>query len=471
MGEVFAGRYELLDPLGEGGMGTVWRVWDSREERIVAAKVLRQADAVSLLRFVREQAFRVVHPHVLTPLSWAGEDDRVLFTMPVVEGGSVASLIGDHGPLPPGLVAEVLRQLSSALDAVHAAGILHRDVKPANVLLASTGRERPHAFLTDFGIAIELDGVRLTQTGQWSGTPSYSAPESLSGAEPHPSADLYAVGRVGIAMLTGERPTDAPTRPDGTPTELWQLLTELTRPDPAARPQTADDVLRRLGAPALDWRSGSMGDVEVLRHVPEAAPGVAQLTAPPEVPTRGAGATAGRTGDDDATRIRAAGPFPTRTPTPPPRPGTAPETLPPGPTTGPSSGRPTPQTTQVASTRSGTGPLSAAAAVTVLARAVGLVVWSPWSVDPGTSPTRPPATSSSAPVPTSRASRTTTPTAPPSAPAPTPLGSVGVGTVVVAPGQPCQFSDVGIREETVDGVPVVCQRRTDGSYAWDRPAG
>ncbi len=438
MGEVFAGRYELLDPLGEGGMGTVWRVWDSREERMVAAKVLRQSDAVSLLRFVREQAFRVVHPHVLTPLGWAGEDDRVLFTMPVVEGGSVASLIGDHGPLPAPLVAEVLRQLSSALDAVHAAGILHRDVKPANVLLAATGAERPHTFLTDFGIAIELDGVRLTQTGQWSGTPSYSAPESLLGAEPDPTADLYAVGQVGIAMLTGERPSASPTRPEGTPDELWRLLTELTQADPAARPQSASEVLRRLDVPDLAWGPDAMGEVEVLRHVPEPGAGVAQLSARP----------------DDVTRVR---------PAPSPR-------LPkPVPTPKPMQDR----AVQTKAPLRSTGRALLLMALVIVATVVGIVVWSPWSSD-GDGPTTPDQPPSSTPTVTS-------PSASPSAsstnqqsssPTPTPPpGSVGVGTVVVAPGQPCQFSDVGMREKTIGGIEVLCQLRGDKTYAWDLPPG
>ncbi|HMQ65804.1 MAG TPA: serine/threonine protein kinase, partial [Arachnia sp.] len=88
MGEVFAGRYELIDQIGLGGMGSVWRVRDLRADAVVAAKVLRQSDAVAVLRFVREQAVRIHHPHIIVPLGWAGEDDRVLFTMPVVEGGS-----------------------------------------------------------------------------------------------------------------------------------------------------------------------------------------------------------------------------------------------------------------------------------------------------------------------------------------------------------------------------------------------
>ena len=466
MGEVFAGRYELLDPLGEGGMGTVWRVWDAREERLVAAKVLRQSDAVSLLRFVREQAFRVVHPHVLTPLSWAGEDDRVLFTMPVVEGGSVASLIGDHGALPPLLVAEVLRQLSSALGAVHDAGILHRDVKPANVLLAATGTERPHIFLTDFGIAIELDGVRLTQTGQWSGTPSYTAPESQTGAEPDPTADLYAVGQVGVAMLTGERPSAAPTRPEGTPDVLWDLLLDLTRLDPGERPACAAEVTRRLAVPELDWREGAMGDVEVLRHVAEPSAGVAQLSARAE----------------DLTRVR-------QDPTPPRPPvgdGRGDATVTPGrpdaATLGSSavssgqpasaeSNSPVPQDRPRTNGRSAKVFAAAAVAAAVL---TAVVVWSPWSGEGEGPSSRPTPTSGQAspsttdPTPTvTNASPTPTPTSTPSAT----RGSVGVGTVVVALGQPCQFNDVGVREETVSGEAVVCQRRADGTYAWDTPPG
>ena len=441
MGEVFAGRYELLDPLGEGGMGTVWRVWDAREERLVAAKVLRQSDAVSLLRFVREQAFRVVHPHVLTPLSWAGEDDRVLFTMPVVEGGSVASLIGDHGALPPLLVAEVLRQLSSALGAVHDAGVLHRDVKPANVLLAATGTRRPHIFLTDFGIAIELDGVRLTQTGQWSGTPSYAAPESQTGAEPDPTADLYAVGQVGIAMLTGQRPSAAPARPEGTPDVLWDLLLDLTRLDPGQRPASAAEVVRRLGVPELRWREGAMGDVEVLRHVAEPSAGVAQLSARA----------------DDLTRVR---PAPT----------------PPLPVVGDGSGSPTltPEPPDVRPERprlaGGAGRTLGAAAVGAVALAA-VLAWSPWSGGPEDPSPRPtPTTVQTSSLPSGATPTVTASPTPSVTPTPT-AGSVGIGTVVVTVGQPCQFNDVGVREETVSGEAVVCQRRADGTYAWDTPPG
>nr|BBJ52328.1 hypothetical protein SAVMC3_49570 [Streptomyces avermitilis] len=143
MGEVFAGRYELVDPIGRGGVGAVWRAWDHRRRRYVAAKVLQQSDAHALLRFVREQAMRIDHPHVLAPASWAADDDKVLFTMDLVAGGSLVHLIGDYGPLPPSFVCTLLDQLLSGLTAVHAEGVVHRDIKPANVLLEATGTGRP----------------------------------------------------------------------------------------------------------------------------------------------------------------------------------------------------------------------------------------------------------------------------------------------------------------------------------------
>ena len=205
MGEVFAGRYELVDLVGMGGMGSVWRAWDHRDRQYVAAKVLGQSDAASLLRFLREQSHRVQHPHVVTPMSWAGEDDRVLFTMPLVRGGSVATLLGDYGKLPPSWTCVLLDQLLDALGAVHAAGLVHRDVKPSNLLLEPTGTARPHLRLSDFGIATAAHLDRLTLTGQVVGTPAYLAPELLAGAPPDPRQDLYAAGLVAAAMIVGPR--------------------------------------------------------------------------------------------------------------------------------------------------------------------------------------------------------------------------------------------------------------------------
>jgi serine/threonine-protein kinase len=276
VGEVFAGRYELVDPLGEGGAGVVWRAWDHRERRYVAAKVLRQVDSASLLRFVREQAVRIEHPHVLTPLGWAGEDDKVLFTMPIVSGGSVATLIGDFGPLPPRLVAVLLDQTLAALEGIHGRGIVHRDVKPANLLLEPTGRALPHLWLSDFGVAAPLDAPRLTHGPVALGTEGYLAPESrFAGWEPDPRADLYAVGMCAVEMLTGDRPgtgtVTAPALPDGLPAGLGDVVRRLTEFDPARRPATAAGARAALTATGLlDETTAErvLGEVEVFDQLP-----------------------------------------------------------------------------------------------------------------------------------------------------------------------------------------------------------
>lgn len=272
MGEVFAGRVELLEPIGQGGMGSVWLAHDRRADQLVAAKVLRHSDAASLLRFVRETSLRVDHPHVVAPLGWMAEDDRVVFTMRLVQGGSVASLIGDFGALPPVLVAELLRQLLDALSAVHGADLVHRDVTPANLLLDPTRTDRPHLYLSDFGVAAEVDGPRLTRVSHVVGTLGYLAPEQLAGADPHPAQDMYAVGQVAAEMLTGRRPdprsgpiASAP-RPLGVPEALWSLVVDLTGADPDARPTVAQ-AAERLTDPQLTWREGGTAPVEVLRHV------------------------------------------------------------------------------------------------------------------------------------------------------------------------------------------------------------
>jgi serine/threonine-protein kinase len=444
VGEVFAGRYELLDLLGEGGMGSVWRVWDRREERVVAAKVLRQSDAVSLLRFVREQAVRVRHPHVLTPLGWAGEDDRVLFTMPVVDGGSAATLVGDHGPLPPLLVAELLRQLLSALESVHGAGLVHRDVKPANLLLVATGTGRPHALLTDFGIAVDEDGPRFTRSGAVTGTPGYIAPEAELGADPTPAVDLYAAGQVARALLTGTRPSDpaAQVLPAATPPALAAAVIALSDADPAARPASARAAGDLLADPSLTWRDGALGEVEVFTHVPALGDGRPQLRVEPV--------------DDLPTRVS------TPTVVPPESSGDASG----GEEAGEAPRRPRP-------TRS-RRPLVVAAVAAVLVTGGGLAWWAVGADDTPEGSMTP--TSNPSGTPTSVPTATPTPTTgeSPATPSPTPStsrGSVQVGTVVVSVGQECSFSDVGLREETLAGEPVVCRQRDDGRYAWDPPGG
>lgn len=429
MGEVFAGRYELLDLIGQGAMGSVWRAHDRKSDEVVAAKVLRQSDAASLLRFVRETAFRVQHPHVVTPLGWAGEDDRVLFTMPVVDGGSVSTLVGDHGPLPPRFVAEVLRQVLDALRAVHSSGIVHRDIKPANILLAATGAGRPHAYLTDFGIAVEIGGPRLTETNLVIGTPGYIAPEQQRG-EVTTASDLFALGVLGEFMLTAQLEGHAPAteRPADVPEVLWSLLVDLRAEAPDDRPD-ASAALARLQVHDLAWTPDAVGDVEVLR----------QVGAPGEIDAELTTMTALRDepGAEPGAGVEA-----------PPAAGAK-------------------RSSRVPLLLGGFGVLAVVAFVGVL------LLWSPWT---GEEPHQPPsATTSSTSEPsdedpaTSEATDETPTEEDPTSSTTSPTsGSVSVGTVVTRVGQECQYSDVGLRETTSDGTDVVCRLGDDGDYTWER---
>ncbi|MFJ1647362.1 serine/threonine-protein kinase [Streptomyces sp. NPDC088258] len=307
MGEIFAGRYELIDPIGRGGVGAVWRAWDQRRRRYVAAKVLQQSDAHTLLRFVREQALRIDHPHVLAPASWAADDDKVLFTMDLVSGGSLAHVIGDYGPLPPRFVCTLLDQLLAGLAAVHAEGVVHRDIKPANILMEATGTARPHLRLSDFGISMRKGEPRLTETNYVVGTPGYFAPEQMMGAEPDFPSDLFAVGLVALYLLQGQKPDSkalvehfaahgTPGAPQGIPEPLWQVLAGLLQPDPHARFRTATGARKAL-ATAVELLPEQTADdepVEVFDQIGPLPPGfgpsgplkaVAPPDAPPAAPT------------------------------------------------------------------------------------------------------------------------------------------------------------------------------------------
>lgn len=424
MGEVFAGRYELLDLIGQGGMGSVWRVHDRRNDEVVAAKVLRQSDASSLLRFVRETAFRVQHPHVVTPLGWAGEDDRVLFTMPIVDGGSVSTLVGDHGPLPAPFVAEILRQLLDGLSAVHGSRIVHRDVKPANILLAATGDERPHVYLTDFGIAAELDGPRLTETNMAIGTRGYMAPEQWEG-DLTTKSDLYAAGAVAGFMLTAVPPASVRARfnrPADVPEPLWRLVIDLLREDPEDRPD-ALTAIGRLQVPELAWAPGAVGDVEVLRqidlgegHEGDTVPRRRPVPSPAAQPPAPALTTPGAPDE----------------PTPPP--ATTPMAGAPDVTSvdrgQPAQGEAGGEGGDPATSRKGRWLLPAGIVAVLLGVVAALViVWSPWSGSGEEAPDGP--------------------------------------TVAEDVGDSCEFSEVGLRGATEGGDLVVCTRDEDGTYTWE----
>ncbi len=249
--------YLLEEQVGAGGMAVVFRAHDERLDRQVALKILAPAFAADesfRLRFIRESrvAAAVDHPHII-PVYDAGEADGALFiAMRYVRGGDVRSLLTQAGPLPPGRVTEIVAQVSAALDVAHERGLVHRDVKPANMLLDSVGRSgRPdHVYLSDFGLtkgALAVSGI--TADGQFLGTLDYISPEQIGSKPIDGRADEYALACAAYELLTGQPPfrRDEP---------MAVLYAQLLQPPPAATsrrpelPPAVDEVFARALAKA-----------------------------------------------------------------------------------------------------------------------------------------------------------------------------------------------------------------------------
>ncbi|OBG41827.1 hypothetical protein A5672_12200 [Mycobacterium alsense] len=205
--EVTFGRYRLLSLIGEGGMGKVYKAHDTVMDRDVAIKVLPPEIAAQpgyAERFRREAyaAGRLSEPHII-PVHEAGEiDGRLYLVMPVIEGIDLDSLLRRDGPMNPPRAVNVVEQLAAALDAAHAVGLVHRDVKPSNALV--TGRD--FVYLIDFGIAQDAAASRLTSTGKIVGTMAYMAPERFTAGIADARSDVYALACVLHECLTGRRP-------------------------------------------------------------------------------------------------------------------------------------------------------------------------------------------------------------------------------------------------------------------------
>ena len=200
--------YLLERLVGVGGMAAVYQARDERLGRVVALKVLAGDEALRR-RFVREAraVAAVDHPHII-PVYEAGEADGVQFiAMRFVAGGTLQGVIRDNGALPPRRAAAFISQVASALDAAHAQGLVHRDVKPGNILVDARRGGPEHAYLTDFGIArAMLSAGTLTNAGQFLGTPDYAAPEQINGHPVDGRADQYALGCVAYEVLSGTVP-------------------------------------------------------------------------------------------------------------------------------------------------------------------------------------------------------------------------------------------------------------------------
>ncbi|MEU2913583.1 protein kinase [Streptomyces massasporeus] len=210
---LLAGRYRLDVEIGRGGMGEVWRAYDETLARAVALKLLLPQDtdatATSRFRLEAQTAGRLNHPNVVGVLDFGEFDNRLYLVMELVEGDSLAGVLTGSGALPAEQVADLAAQASAGLAAAHGQGIVHRDVKPANLLLDTNGTLK----IGDFGIARFLDdpGAALTATGQIVGTGLYLAPERALGKQAGPASDMYSLGCVLYQLLSGRPPFQADT--------------------------------------------------------------------------------------------------------------------------------------------------------------------------------------------------------------------------------------------------------------------
>ncbi|MBX9396995.1 serine/threonine protein kinase [Streptomyces sp. TRM72054] len=288
-GLLIGGRYRLTDAIGSGGMGRVWRAHDEVLHRAVAIKELTAAlyvaesDQAILLARTRAEAraaARINHSAVVTVHDVLEHDGRPWIVMELVEGRSLADAVKAQGRVEPVEAARIGMWVLRALRAAHTAGVLHRDVKPGNVLLADDGR----VLLTDFGIA-QIDGdTTITRTGEVVGSVDYLAPERIRGHDPGPAADLWALGATLYTAVEGTSPFRR-TSPLGTmqavveehPAEpryagpLAPVINALLRKEPATRP-TSDEA-ERLLAEVADGRRPQMTEVYVPpARQPEAGP-------------------------------------------------------------------------------------------------------------------------------------------------------------------------------------------------------
>ena len=286
-GSVIAG-YELLSPLGQGGMAVVWLARDTQLDRQVALKILAlalTADELYRKRFITESraASAIDDPHII-PVYQAGEADGVLYiAMRYARGGDVGTLCRREGPLPPARVAAILSPIASALDAAHEEGLVHRDVKPANMLIDARPRRPDHVYLADFGLSLRsVSSQRLTMAGFVMGTPDYCAPEQINGNRALTGqTDQYALACSTLEMLTGAPPF---------PREDSQaiLYAHLLEPPPRlsmlrpGMPPGADGVLARAMAKTPQERYPTCQDfADELRSALGLPPYLPDVTGPP----------------------------------------------------------------------------------------------------------------------------------------------------------------------------------------------
>ncbi len=204
------GDYEIIRVLGQGGMATVYLAQDLTLDRKVAIKVIspdvaRGAEMIARFRREAKTAAALTHPHIIPIYAVKETEDLIFFVMKYVRGRSLDAILREVGPLPFPMVRTILTDIGSALDFAHRQGVVHRDVKPGNILVEEEG----FAVITDFGIAKAAESESLTRSGTTVGTPSYLSPEACAGDRVGPAADQYSLGIVGYEMITGQLPFTA----------------------------------------------------------------------------------------------------------------------------------------------------------------------------------------------------------------------------------------------------------------------
>ena len=286
-------RYRLESRIATGGMGEVWRATDTTLDRPVAVKLLKQEhadDPVFRSRFAVEaqHAAGLHHPGVAAVYDFgSGEGpgphpgpapSAPYLVMEYVDGQPLSQVLRPGQPMEPGAAAELMAQAGEALGAAHARGIVHRDVKPANILVTAQRRVK----LTDFGIAVAADAVALTRTGEVLGTPAYISPEQAQGEPATPASDVYALGAVTFECLVGQRPFQAETPVATALAHLREPVPEL----PSAVPAPLASVCRRAlaKAPAERYADGTAYAV-ALRAAVTAAPLAAHAAPLADPPT------------------------------------------------------------------------------------------------------------------------------------------------------------------------------------------
>ncbi|MFB6579969.1 serine/threonine-protein kinase, partial [Streptomyces sp. NPDC056402] len=336
---VISGRYRLLEPIGRGGMGVVWRARDEVLAREVAVKEVRAPAGLEptelerLYRRLEREAWaaaRVSHRGVVTVYDVASEGGRPWIVMELVRGLSLADVLEAEGPMTPQRAAHIGEQVLAALRSAHDSGVLHRDVKPGNVLIANDGR----VVLGDFGIATLEGSSAITMTGEVVGSPEFLAPERALGRDPGPASDLWALGVMLFVAVEGVSPfrrataldtlravVDAELPPPRRAGALEPVLEGLLRKDPAERLPAAEAarMLRVVGAGGTVRAPGGpvsgpdaatttaahhgqgAGDPHGTPHAasygsPNGAPHAAPYGTPSPLPASGPGAREGRAG-------------------------------------------------------------------------------------------------------------------------------------------------------------------------------